>query len=562
MKTKTLTKKSLSIVLILCLIVSCISFGMVTYSAATTITFTDNQGWGSNIYAYFWADGKVDLGGAWPGTKMGNPTANGYGQTNYSCTIPSGATYVIFTNGSDQTVDTTIGTSEGFYTNGTRDSAGHLYTFAFSSSGSSGGSSGGGTSGSYNLANNIQDGVILHCFNWKYSQIKDELPNIASAGFTAVQTSPAQPAGTGSWYWSYQPFGFYVASNALGTKDELKSLCTAADSYGIKVVVDVVANHLSNDHNRIQSDLRSSDFWHTFGSNINYYDRWQVTHGDIGMQDLTTENSYVQSVVKGYIQELKDIGVDGIRFDAAKHIGLPSEGDNFFSTTTSVSGLWYYGEILKGPDDRDSGNESLMKEYTNYISVTDSTYGRTLRESFAGGYAPSAYANWGARGISNNKLVYWAESHDTWSNGYEDGYSWGISQNNIDRAYAVAASRSGATALYFSRPSSSNKDSIIQGQKGSTHFTSDEVAAVNHFHNAMIGQSEYYVTSNNCSVVCREKGAVIVAGSGSNKYVSVTNGGSTTKPGTYKDEITGNTWTVTSTTISGTIGSSGIAVIY
>ncbi len=40
------------------------------------------------------------------------------------------------------------------------------------------------------------------------------------------------------------------------------------------------------------------------------------------------------------------------------------------------------------------------------------------------------------------------------------------------------------------------------------------------------------------------------------------NGGGTTKPGTYVDEITGEKWTVTSTTISGKIGSTGIAVIY
>ena len=49
------------------------------------------------------------------------------------------------------------------------------------------------TSG-YGLASNIQDGVILHCFDWKYNDIKAELPNIAAAGFTSIQTSPAQRA--------------------------------------------------------------------------------------------------------------------------------------------------------------------------------------------------------------------------------------------------------------------------------------------------------------------------------------------------------------------------------
>ena len=92
----------------------------------------------------------------------------------------------------------------------------------------------------YGLADNIQDGTILHCFDWKYSDIKAELPAIAQAGFTSIQTSPVQPAaGKGPWYWLYQPLGFSVGTD-LGTKDELKDLCTAADEYGIKVIVDVV----------------------------------------------------------------------------------------------------------------------------------------------------------------------------------------------------------------------------------------------------------------------------------------------------------------------------------
>lgn len=182
----------------------------------------------------------------------------------------------------------------------------------------------------YGLADNIQDGVILHCFDWKYNDIKAELPNIAEAGFTAVQTSPAQPAdSSGTWYWLYQPLGFYIGTNDLGTKSDLQSLCTEAEKYGIKVVVDVVANHLTGDHSRIDNDLKPSQYWHTYGSVSNWADRYQVTHGDIGMPDLNTENSYVQSKVKNYIAELKSVGVDGIRFDAAKHIGLPSEGDTF-----------------------------------------------------------------------------------------------------------------------------------------------------------------------------------------------------------------------------------------
>ena len=39
----------------------------------------------------------------------------------------------------------------------------------------------------YGLPAGIQEGNILHCFNWKLSDVKAELPNIAAAGFGSVQ---------------------------------------------------------------------------------------------------------------------------------------------------------------------------------------------------------------------------------------------------------------------------------------------------------------------------------------------------------------------------------------
>lgn len=413
----------------------------------------------------------------------------------------------------------------------------------------------------YKLKDNIQDGVILHCFDWTYNDIKAELPKIAKAGFTSIQTSPAQPNGTGTWYWLYQPISFSIGTNGIGTKAELQSLCDEAEKYGIKVIVDVVANHLRGDHNNIDNDLKPSEYWHTFGGGIDWKNRWQVTHGSIGMPDIATENPYVQQKVCNYVQELKSVGVDGLRWDAAKHIGVPSEGDDFWKSVTQY-GLYNYGEILGGPDDRSTGNEDIMKEYTDYISVTDSNYGKELRDSFNSGKAPASSGNWSEKGISNDKLLYWGESHDTWSNNKDWGFSNEMSQNVIDRAYAVAASRNKVTALYFSRPSSTNKDSIKMGEKGSTHFTSSEVAQINKFHNAMDGKADYYTVSDGCSVITRKDGgAVIVKGSGSGE-VSVENGGGYAKPGTYTDAVSGNTFTITSSTISGTIGSSGIAVVY
>ncbi|MBQ2801490.1 MAG: starch-binding protein, partial [Lachnospiraceae bacterium] len=433
------------------------------------------------------------------------------------------------------------------------------------------------SAGDYGLADNIQDGVILHCFDWKYNDIKAELKNIAEAGFTSVQTSPAQRAdGYGSvheWYYLYQPQGFTISSNALGTKEELKALCDEAHKYGIKVIVDVIGNHtcgMEGHNGPIEDNVKRSEFfrWNNKSSSEMSSDDWKnrylVTHCNVGMRDLVTENTELQDIVAGYLAELKSIGVDGIRWDTAKHIGLPSEDGSQFWPKMAAQGLYQYGEILEGPSDDTNTDESkrLMKEYTDYMSVTDNNYGSRLCGAFRDGKVPADSGVWTTKGISSNKLVYWAESHDTYANDEgEGGWTKYIDQNKIDRAYAIAASRADATALYYSRPLQTAKTAIKAGEKGSTHFTATEVAEVNKFHNNAVGERDYYVAGSDAAAVCRESGAVIVKASGSGN-VSVANGGGLTKPGTYKDRISGAEWTVTSSTISGSVGASGIAVIY
>ena len=426
----------------------------------------------------------------------------------------------------------------------------------------------------YGLVDNIQDGTILHCFDWKYTDIKAELPNIAAAGFSSIQTSPAQRNDSvgAPWYMMYQPQNFAITTNPIGSKDELKALCEEADKYGINIIVDVVANHtrgMDGENGDIDSNLKRNDFFRYNNRNssdmneADWRNRFLVHNCNIGMRDLVSENTDLQKIVADYILELQSVGVDGIRWDAAKHIQLPSEKCSFWEKVTE-QGLYHYGEILDGPCNGGTNNDSLMKEYTKYITVTDDVYGAKVLDEINNGRIPYSIGNYSERGVSKDKLIYWPESHDTYSNNGEYGSAtqW-IDQNKIDRAYALLAAQGKATALYFSRPFQTEKSQIKAGEKGSTHFTSKEVAAVNHFKNAVVGQKEYYVKdqTNNVGAVCRETGAVVVKGSGSGQ-VTIANGGGYVKPGTYKDEITGNTWTVTATTMTGEVGSTGIAVFY
>lgn len=410
----------------------------------------------------------------------------------------------------------------------------------------------------YGLKDNIQDGVILHCFDWTLADIQEEIPNIAKAGFTAVQTSPVhERAGKGSvWYDVYRPYDFKIG-NGLGTEADLKALCAKAHEYGVKVIVDVVANH--TDHPNVAARLKDESLYHERFGVGNWNDRHQVTFGMIGMWDLDTNNPTVQAIIKQYIQDLKACGVDGIRWDAIKHIALPSEGDSFMQNVVDQE-MYNYGEIL----DSTGGNDNvLFPEYQTYMSITDNGYGNGFANSFAGGSINESVGNFNQRKAKTEKLVYWGESHDTYAN--DGGESKNKSQNVIDRAYAVVAGNNGATALYFSRPAQKAKNDIRFGDKGSVHFKDAEVAQVNHMHNVCAGEPNYYVKGNGVCAQVRKSGAIIVLGSGSDRDVTVANGagdGKWLKSGTYKDMVGGGVFTVNASTISGHVGESGIAVIY
>ena len=410
----------------------------------------------------------------------------------------------------------------------------------------------------YGLKDNIQDGVILHCFDWTLADIQEEIPNIAKAGFTAVQTSPVhERAGKGSvWYDVYRPYDFKIG-NGLGTEADLKALCAKAHEYGVKVIVDVVANH--TDYGNVADRLKDEGLYHQPFDVGNWHDRHQVTFGKIGMWDLDTNNPTVQAIIKQYIQDLKACGVDGVRWDAIKHIGLPSEGDSFMQNVVDQE-MYNYGEIL----DNTGGNDNILfPEYQTYMSITDNGYGNGFANSFAGGSINESVGNFNQRNAKTEKLVYWGESHDTYAN--DGGESKNKSQNVIDRAYAVVAGNNGATALYFSRPAQKAKNDIKFGDKGSVHFKDAEVAQVNYMHNVCAGEPNYYVKGNGVCAQVRKSGAIIVLGNGSDRDVTVANGagdGKWLKSGTYKDMVGGGAFTVNASTISGHVGESGIAVIY
>ena len=436
----------------------------------------------------------------------------------------------------------------------------------------------------YGLKSNIQDGVILHCWDWSFNNIKANMAEIAKAGYSAVQTSPIQQAKEGTkggsnshWWVLYQPANFSIdnsGNSALGTKAEFQAMVEEAHKYGVKVVVDIVANHTANQTgydiaSNVDPDIKNnaSQTYHPEGfKDINYDDRYSITHGSMGgLPDLNTENSIVQGKVLGLLKECIDCGADGFRFDAAKHISVPDEGSQYtFWTNTLVAAQSYakstyskdiyaYGEILY-----DIGGGVAVTSYTKYMSITDDQTSSTIRGGVKDGNAASAATSYYQKGETPNKAVLWPESHDTYSN--DDKATTYIDQQVMDKAWAMEACRANATSLYYVRTPYRSGDF---GAVHSYNWKDPEVVAVNKFHNYFAGTSEYLGYEGKIAYNVRnKKGIVLVNCGGSNASVNFSISKTGMADGTYKDQVTGGTFTVSGGNISGQIGNTGVAVVY
>lgn len=442
-----------------------------------------------------------------------------------------------------------------------------------------------------NLQRNVQDGVILHAFNWSYKTIKENLPAIAAAGYSTVQTSPVQQPKdystsrdvTGQWWKLYQPVSLSVAKNSwLGTKDELKDLCTEAEKYGVKIICDIVSNHMGSESedtpNVVSSQVKTYDpdiydnasaFFRNNDFPVSDSSVKNVVQGHLNScPDLNTNSKVVQDKVISLLKECIDCGVDGFRFDAAKHIETPDDGEyasDYWKNITESAGSYYktktgdnlyiYGEILNN-----CGSGRSYSSYTKYINVTDNKTGDSVLANVVNGKASNAANSSYKSGVAASDAVLWAESHDTYEG---DSGAGGISNTakvsdeNITKAWAIIAARKDATSLYFARPGAS----LMGEAAGDITYKSTAVSEINKFHNLFVGQSEKLGAVDNVAYVARGTSGIVLANCGGNEK-SVSISGTGLANGTYTDTISGAKFTVANGVLTGNIGSTGVAVVY
>lgn len=297
------------------------------------------------------------------------------------------------------------------------------------------------------MINNDSDKMrILHFLNEDINNIVKEIPLIAEQGFNAIQISPVQPfknqdIENPEWYLVYQPLSFSIG-NLYGNKEDLIYLCDVARKYDIRIIVDIVCEHTANQddinclipNQKVDPTLLNNPyFWKQRKLIDNWEDRRQVTHYCMGMPGLDLANYDLQDIILKFLYELIDCGVGGFRFDAAKSIALPYPDDyiegypdcHFWSRVIKEGlanyDLFNYSEVIFASDE-------LIKSYSKYTNVLTN---RPIPEI--------------------PETVSVEESHDTYLNDNDMGWTRNKSIDEVIELYEVLTSKSNKT-IFYNRP--------------------------------------------------------------------------------------------------------------
>lgn len=202
-----------------------------------------------------------------------------------------------------------------------------------------------------------------------FNGITQKLGYLQSLGITAIWLMPIHPSPS---YHGYDVTDYYAVNPDYGTMADFKNLLAEAHKRDIRIIIDLVLNHTSSQHPWFQdansgpnSKYRDYYVWSETSKSGTWYAGKQGYYFGLFcecMPDLNYNNPQVTADMEKVTDFwLKDIGVDGFRVDAAKH--LIEDGNKVENTPATHA--W-----LKG-------------FYTEYKTVNPQAY--TVGEVFGAG---------------------------------------------------------------------------------------------------------------------------------------------------------------------------------
>ncbi|NTU55620.1 MAG: alpha-amylase [Anaerolineales bacterium] len=290
--------------------------------------------------------------------------------------------------------------------------------------------------------------AIFHAFHQQYSDVEQFVCVLANQGYSHIQIAPAQKSNPSvDWWARYQPVDYGIIEGR-GSEADLKKLIDKAHGCNVKVIADVVFNHMADLAHcgdlQCFPGLSPGDFHPRCG--INYHDNNRSSEMDCWLGTLPDLNhsDEVRSIQKEHIKKLLDLGIDGFRFDAAKHMPEKVVRDYIdYINRESDNNTWNYLEVIED-------NDTRAEDYNGIAAVTDFILYNSMKDAFSfGGDLRSLRV---PAAVNDPRSVTFGRNHDTIRelnpqyaiNPYDDP-----TDSYLATAYVLA--REGGTPLVFNR---------------------------------------------------------------------------------------------------------------
>jgi alpha-amylase len=281
--------------------------------------------------------------------------------------------------------------------------------------------------------------VIAQTFSFErtfpWTRMTALMPAAADLGIDALWIPPPTKSCSGTWSVGYDPYDRWDLGDKFqqgtietlwGSRAELEALVQAAHDNGIEVYADAVLNHNGAGMNYSYPDFSYTDFHHN-GAIQDWGDQWWLENGDMfGLEDLRQEKPYVRDHLLEWIEWIQsEIGIDGFRYDAVKHIPYW-----FWEDVADVDQGYTFGEALSG----DVGYVSWYA--TTGMDMADFPLYYVIADVFKAN-ASRRLGDLQGAGLDSDITVMFIENHDV----------GGPAKKNL--AYAYILTRGGNVSLFI-----------------------------------------------------------------------------------------------------------------
>ena len=206
--------------------------------------------------------------------------------------------------------------------------------------------------------------------------ITEKLDYVAGLGANTLWLTPIFPSPS---HHGYDATDLFSIEPRLGTKEDLRRLLDEAHARGIRVLLDFVPNHWSNQHatfQAAQADARSPYVdWYTFS---HWPDQYETFFGVKELPQINLRHPQARQHVLDAAAYWLEFGVDGYRVDYA--IGpSPDFWAEFRRVTRAVRpDCWTFGEVVE-PSDSQITFSGLLDGCLDFMLL------EALRETFVFG---------------------------------------------------------------------------------------------------------------------------------------------------------------------------------